>query len=90
MKLKESERIELIRKGNQLFNEGNVEMAAKIFKATNYIDGLIRIGDYYYKKSQPLRALTYYKAANCKPRIEELAGKMFEVLKTWLEEDKSE
>jgi hypothetical protein len=87
MKISEKDRVALIRKGNQLFNEGKIEMAGKIFKSINYIDGLIRIGDYYYKKSQPLKALTYYKEANCKPRIEELSQKMFEVLKMWIKEE---
>jgi len=86
MKISEKERAALIRKGNQFFNEGKIEMAEKIFIATNYKDGLIRIGDYYYKKSQPLRALTYYTKAGFTPRIKEIAEQMVYALKTWLQE----
>jgi hypothetical protein len=82
------ERIILIRKGNELFNSGEIESAAKIFTATAYKDGLIRIGDYYYfEKKNPLRALHFYIEAKYEKRIHELTERIVMILKKWLNED---
>ncbi len=82
------ERIVLIRKGNELLNDGEVEKAAKIFITTAYKDGLIRIGDYYYfEKKNPFRALHFYLEAKYEKRIRELTERMAMVLKKWLNED---
>ncbi len=85
----EKERIELIRKGNQLFNEGKIEQAAKIFLETNYKDGLVRVGDYYfYQEKRSFKAFFYYKKANYSKRLEEVYKKWAEVIHFLLEEDK--
>lgn len=84
------DRAELVRKGNMLFNEGEIEKASKIFEAVHYVDGLIRIGDYYYGKSEIVNSLIYYKKANYKKRIEQLAPGIASVFKTWIFEDKEE
>ncbi len=87
----DKERVELIRKGNELFNQGRIDEAAKIFLQTNYIDGLIRVGDhYYYQEKKLLKAFVYYKKANYKKRLEELYEKMARIIKFLLEEDKSQ
>jgi hypothetical protein len=83
------ERMLLIRKGNELFNQGNVEKASKIFVTTAYKDGLIRIGDYYYfDKKDPFKALHYYIEAKYEKRIREITERMAAVLKKWLSEEK--
>ena len=82
------ERIFLIRKGNELFNRGEVEQASKIFMTTAYKDGLIRIGDYYFfEKKNPFKALHYYIEAKYEKRIREITERMARVLKKWLSED---
>ncbi len=82
------ERIVLIRKGNDFFNRGDVEKAAKIFITTAYKDGLIRLGDYYYfEKKDPFKALHFYLEAKYEKRIRELTERMAAVLKKWLRED---
>jgi len=87
--LSPKERLQLIRHGNELFNRGEIEKAARIFVTTSYKDGLIRIGDYYYfDRKEPLRALKYYIEAKYEKRIKELTERMAEVLKKWLKEDK--
>jgi hypothetical protein len=53
-KLAEGERVALIRKGNELFNQKKLELARKIFITTGYSDGLIRLGDEYIKQAKPL------------------------------------
>jgi hypothetical protein len=82
------ERLALIRKGNELFNGGEIEKAARIFTATAYKDGLIRVGDYFYfDKKNPLRALEYYREAKFEKRVKELSERIVMVLKKWLSED---
>ena len=83
------ERLILIRKGNELFNGGEIEKAARIFAATAYKDGLIRVGDYFYfDKKNPLKALEYYREAKFEKRIKELSERIVMVLKKWLSEDR--
>jgi hypothetical protein len=83
------ERIQLIRKGNELLNEGNIEMAEKIFISTAYKDGLIRLGDYYYfDQKNVFKALNLYLEAKYEKRIKELTERMALILKKWLNEDK--
>ena len=82
------ERIFLIRKGNELLNDGDIEKAEKIFVTTAYKDGLIRIGDYYYfNKKNVFKALNLYLEAKYEKRIRELTERMAIVLKKWLNEE---
>ncbi|MDR1840125.1 MAG: hypothetical protein LBQ93_11145 [Treponema sp.] len=78
----------LNRKGNQLFNNGNIEGAKRVFITTGYSDGLARVGDFYKSKNKPLEALRMYWLApdrkKAEPLIEQLAG----VLQSMLQEDK--
>jgi len=75
--VKGSQKAELNRKGNQLFNNGNIEAAKRIFMTTGYSDGLSRVGDYYKSKNRPLEALRMYWLApdktKAQPLIEQLA-----------------
>jgi hypothetical protein len=83
------ERIELIRKGNMLFNQGEIEKASIIFRKTAYRDGLTRIGDYYfYEKRMPLIALKYYKMVNKTEKVNEIFERMVFALGKWIGEDK--
>lgn len=85
----EKERIALIRKGNEFFNKGEIENALKVFLKTDYKDGLIRIGDYYfYEKKQPLTALDFYKKANMTAKVNEIYERMMYALSQWIIEDK--
>lgn len=82
------ERIILIRKGNELLNNGDIEKAERIFVTTAYKDGLIRIGDYYYfDKKNVFKALNLYLEAKYEKRIRELTERMALVLKKWMNED---
>jgi len=73
-----SQKAALNRKGNQLFNEGDVEGAKRVFMTTKYSDGLSRVGDYYKSKDRPLEALQMYWLSpdrkKSEPLIEQLAG----------------
>ncbi len=84
----EKDRAALIRKGNEFFNTGKLLQAEEIFVATNYKDGLIRIGDYfYYDKKLPLYAYKYYKLAGCSGKINEIFGRMVFALNELMHED---
>lgn len=72
------ERVELIRTGNELFNNGQIEKAAEIFIKTGYRDGLTRVADYhFFDKKQPLIALKYYKMVKREDKVNEIYERMF-------------
>lgn len=85
IQMNSKERVELIRKGNMLFNNGEIEKATVIFIKTKYKDGLTRVADYYfYEKKRPLEALKYYKAVNRKDKVNEIYDRMFFALNKML------
>jgi hypothetical protein len=55
-----AQKVALNRKGNVLFNSGDIEGARRIFMSTGYSDGLSRVGDYYKSKNRPIEALRMY------------------------------
>jgi len=67
----------LNRKGNVLFNSGDIEGARRIFLTTGYSDGLSRIGDYYKSENRLVEALHMYWIApdrtKAQPLIMQLA-----------------
>jgi hypothetical protein len=88
--LKKEDKITLIRKGNELFNQGKYDLAKKIFLTTGYTDGLIRLGNYYYKNNQPLEALRMFWLAPYQKGINGLMSKYVRVISSWLNEDNQE
>lgn len=73
----EKERVQLIRLGNELFNKGEIDKAAKLFLRTDYRDGITRVGDYYYfDKKLPLVALRYYRIVKRSDRVTEIFDRM--------------
>ena len=73
-----AQKVALNRKGNVLFNAGDIEGARRIFQTTGYSDGLSRVGDYYKSQNRLLEALQMYWTApdrtKCEPLIMQLAG----------------
>ncbi len=83
------ERVALIRKGNELFNNGEIDKAIKIFLQTDYKDGLARVADFYYfDKKQPLMAFKFYKMANMHNKVNEIFERMIYALSKWIGDDK--
>ncbi|EQA36438.1 hypothetical protein LEP1GSC047_3077 [Leptospira inadai serovar Lyme str. 10] len=83
------ERMELIRVGNQAFNEGDIRKARECFLKTEYKDGLIRLGDYFmFEKKLPILAYGYYKKAGFQKRIDEIFQRMLWALSEWIGPDK--
>ena len=89
-KLKKEDKVILIRRGNELFNKGNYDLAKKIFLTTGYTDGLIRLGNYYYKNNQPLEALRMFWLAPYRKGIDTLLSRFVHVIASWLSEDNQE
>lgn len=83
--LTSEQKVMLNRKGNVLFNEGQIENAKRIFITTGYSDGLTRVGDTYMEKKDELLALKMYLLAHNKsksePIIEKMAGVISALLK---------
>lgn len=84
--LPQEQKAALIRKGNQLFNQGKYELARKIFVTTGYSDGLIRLGDQYMKQSKPLEAFRLYLLAPDARKVEALLARTVAVVQHWLAE----
>ena len=79
-----SQKAALIRKGNQLYNDGDIATAKKIFLTVRYTDGITRIGDYYYNKNEYWEAYRLYRLAPASDKADHLARRMAEVIREWL------
>jgi len=70
----DEDRIGLIRQGNELFNRGDFKNSLKIFLATDYKDGIIRVADHlYYEEKQQVSAIKLYKKAGYQRKVDESA-----------------
>ncbi len=86
--LSQDTRAALIRKGNELFNKGELDLAKRIFLTTHYSDGLIRLGDAYFKKGRSLDALRAYWLAPSPEKVTAVAERIALVMREWLREEK--
>jgi hypothetical protein len=85
----DEDRIGLIRQGNELFNRGDFKNSLKIFLATDYKDGIIRVADHlYYEEKQQVSAIKLYKKAGSQRKVEEFAEKAAMTIHMLLESDK--
>lgn len=84
------QKVQLIRKANELFGRGDLDNAKKIFVATRYTDGMIRLGKHYEQAKDYLSAFQMYKLAPAPERAEAMIVKLSQVLQTWLKDDRDE
>ena len=83
------DRSALIRRGNELYNNGDLKNALKIFLTTHYQDGIVRVADHlYYEEENTIGAIKLYKKAGYQKKIDEFAEKAAITIQTWLAEDK--
>ena len=82
-----SRKAALNRKGNVLYNSGDIETARRIFLTTGYTDGLVRIGDYYRSKSRMIDALRMYWIAPDKKKSEPIIERISDIVHQLLTED---
>lgn len=82
--LSSEQKVILNRRGNVLFNEGDIEGAKRIFTTTGYSDGLTRIGDFYNSKNKQLDALKEYSLAHNKSKAEPMYESLANVIRQML------
>jgi len=85
-----SQKAALNRKGNQLFNGGDVEGARRVFMTTGYSDGLSRVGDFYKSKNRPLEALHMYWTAPDRTKAQPLIEQLAYILQSRIHEEEDE
>lgn len=89
--LTSAEKAILNRKGNELFNAGDIESARRIFMATGYSDGITRIGDRYLAGGRSIDALKMYWIAPDRAKAEGIIAKLSGVIqKIMCEEEETE
>lgn len=87
--MNEEDRLNLIRRGNELFNNKDYKNALKIFLVTNYQDGIVRVADHlYFDEKDEIAAIKLYKRAGYQNRVNEFAEKAALTIQLWLAEDK--
>jgi len=77
----------LNRKGNVLFNSGEIEEARRIFMSTGYSDGLCRVGDYYKSQNRPIEALRMYWIAPDHTKAEPLIIDVVGAIQAFMHEE---
>ncbi|GAB4422780.1 MAG: hypothetical protein OHK0011_02120 [Turneriella sp.] len=87
MGLTEAQRAALIRRGNELFNQGRYFEAGRVYTTVGYKTGLIRLGDlFYFEKEMPLVAYGFYRNANHKPMLDKIGDGFVFALKCLLDD----
>jgi hypothetical protein len=82
-----AQKVQLNRKGNELFNKGDIAGAERIFITTGYSDGLIRLGDWYLAQGKSLEALKMYWLAPDKKKAEPLIEKLAALIQKLIEDE---
>lgn len=82
-----AQKAQLNRRGNSLFNSGDIETARRIFQTTGYSDGLMRIGERYLDNGQPIDALKMFKLAHDGKRSDELIERAALAIRKILDEE---
>jgi hypothetical protein len=82
-----SRKAALNRKGNMLFNSGDIEGAKRVFLTTGYSDGLSRIGDYYRSRGRDLDALRMYWIAPNKTKAEPIIMRLSALIQKIIREE---
>lgn len=78
----------LNRKGNLLYNSGDIEGARRIFLTTGYSDGIVRVGDYYNSNGKPLDALKMYWIAPDHKKAEPIVMQLSSIIQNLLHEER--
>ena len=82
-----AQKVALNRKGNVLFNAGDIEGARRIFLTTGYSDGISRVGDYYKSHNRPIDALRMYWIAPDRTKFEPMIMQLASVVQTLINGD---
>ena len=77
----------LNRKGNVLYNSGDIEGARRIFLTTGYSDGLSRVGDHYKSEHKLIDALRMYWIAPDRTKFEPIVMQLAGMLQNLIQEE---
>ena len=83
--LSSEQKVVLNRRGNQLFNEGFINEAQRIFVTTGYSDGLTRVGDYYLAHDNTLEALRMYCLAKNKRKSDPIIDSLVRLIRVLID-----
>ena len=83
--LTSEQKVVLNRRGNQLFNEGFINEAQRIFVTTGYSDGLTRVGDYYIAHDNTLEALRMYCLAKNKRKSDPIIDSLVRLIRVLID-----
>ena len=83
--LSSEQKVVLNRRGNQLFNEGFINEAQRIFVTTGYSDGLTRVGDYYIAHDNTLEALRMYCFAKNKRKSDPIIDSLVRLIRVLID-----
>ena len=101
MEIKDSTRSALIRKGNELFNQKDIDGAYRCYLTASYFGGIEKIADYYnFEKKNIIKAMQLYKFIlkedsnlggniRAKQKLDKLSESVAKVLRKWLKEDET-
>jgi hypothetical protein len=100
MKITDAMKTSLIRKGNELFNTGQIDEAYRCYLTVSYFTGIERVADYYnFDKKEYLRAYRLYRMltkensnlggnVRVKAKIDDITTKHFlKAIRKWMSED---
>jgi hypothetical protein len=85
-----AEKVVLNRKGNILFNSGDIESARRIYLTTGYSDGLTRVGDQYKSQGRFMDALRMYWIAPDRNKAEPIIMQLSTILQKLIHEKDGE
>ncbi len=88
--LSSAQKAQLNRRGNVIFNKGDLETARRIFQTTGYSDGLMRVGEAYLAAGRPVDALKMFKLSHDPGRSEELLERAALAIRKMLDEKEKE
>lgn len=101
MEINDSTRSALIRKGNELFNQKDIDGAYRCYITVSYFGGIEKIADYYnFDKKNIVKAMQLYKFIlkedsnlggniRAKKKLDILSQSVVKVLRKWLKEDET-
>lgn len=82
--LSSEQKAKLNRKGNEFFNNNDIQSAERIFMTTGYSDGLTRVGDYYMLNNKKLQALKLYRLARNKRKEDMILDELTAIIKLFI------
>jgi hypothetical protein len=85
--LDSNQKAALNRKGNMLFNSGDIEGAKRVFLTTGYSDGLSRVGDFYQSQGRDVDALRMYWLAPDKTKAEPILMRLSALIQKIIREE---